>query len=155
MKRLFVTATQSKVFKTILFVWLLGMASFALADSDRLRRSNEARHLDLKMQQQQILRQQPAFSDRQRLEKRFERQQTQQNILQSQQRRRLYAPRPVPTKPNVDTSARKGTLERFEREQRSQALGFKMERSQQTKPGIDIHQEEEDLPAFQWPFKEK
>lgn len=157
MKWQHITIKPSKTYRWIVGLCLSILAGIALADSDRLRRSNEARNLDLKIRQQQTLRQQDSFADRQRLEKRYDRQYQQQRGLQSRQNRRLYPSTSAPTKsiPKTDGYRRKGQIERFEREQRSQELGFKLDRSQRTQPTVDVDSKREDSTGFQWPFKER
>lgn len=111
--------------KLIGFIYLFGMAGYASAESDSFRRYNEARNLDLKIRQQQTLRQQSQSSSKGQLEKRFGRQRSQQDNLQSQQVRQV----PRSGFPSQD-STRRSSIERFKRQQRNQELGFKAETSQ-------------------------
>ena len=102
------------------FLAVLGSSAVA-ADATDLRRENEGRALDLKMQQQQRLRQQPEGSDRRQLESVFERQRAQQRELQLRQRQQL------PAGPGLRDQPGEGQRQRFSREQQGQILDFKMQ----------------------------
>jgi hypothetical protein len=152
--RQWVIIRVKSVAKLIIWLCLLGVAHYGLADSERLQRYNEAQNLDLKIRQQQTLRQEP-FSVRPQLKKRFDRQRAQQQHLQSRQLRQIpKAHLPSTTgKPTVKESARRSSIERFKREQKSQALGFKKERAQSVSESEPFKQNRS--PPFQPFFEER
>ena len=84
-------------------------------------REDEGRALDLKMQQQQRLGQQPEGSDRRQLENLFDRQRTQQQELQLRQRQQS------PGGPGLPDSPAESRQQRFNRQQQGQMLDFKMQ----------------------------
>jgi hypothetical protein len=114
--------------------WLcfFSLVHSGVAEPESFRRFNEAQNLDLKIRQQQTLRQQESSSNTRQLEQRFDRQRSQQQQLQSRQLRQTPTLRSPSTtvKPNVKESVRRSSLESFKREQRSQELGFRLEPEQ-------------------------
>ena len=104
-----------------LLVALGSIVAAAAVHATDLRRENEGRALDLKMWQQQRLREQPEGSARRQLENTFERQQTQQRELQRRQRQQL------PAGPEVYDQPWDSQRQRFSREQQGQILDFKMQ----------------------------
>ncbi|MFO1433158.1 MAG: hypothetical protein U1F76_24140 [Candidatus Competibacteraceae bacterium] len=103
------------------FLAALGASTVAAYAADP-GRENEARALDLKMQQQQRLWQQPEGSDRRQLEDRFDRQRAQQRELQLRQRRQL-----PPADSGPPDSSQGSQQLRFKQQQQGQRLDFKMQ----------------------------
>lgn len=134
----------SKLYKFIGVICCCGLTCAAFAESAAQRRFNEARALDLKLRQQQILRQQPDFSMQQELEKRFERQRFEQWELQQRQLRQ--------TTPSDSPSRREAQNRRFEREQRGQELDFKTEQQiPPANPPEPVFEFERQQPAWREP----
>ena len=106
-------------------------SSVAAAHATDLRCENEGRALDLKMWQQQRLKEQPEGGARRRLENTFERQQAQQRELQLRQRQQL------PTGPGLYDQPGDSQRQRFIREQQGQILDFKMQNLPASGPRAD------------------
>lgn len=105
--------------RAAVFLAALGSNAVAAYAADPCR-ENEARTLDLKMQQQR-LGQQPDGGDRRQLENLFDRQRTQQQELQLRQRQQL------PVGPGLPDSPEESRQQRFDQQQQGQMLDFKMQ----------------------------
>lgn len=130
--RQMITIRLKTVANILGWLYFLSLAHSGVAEPENLRRFNEAQNLDSKIRQQQTLRQQESSFRRQQLEKRFDRQRSQQQNLQSRQLRQIPKSRlPATTaKPKMKNSVRRSSIERFKREQRNQELGSKLEPAQ-------------------------
>jgi hypothetical protein len=133
--------------------WLcfFSLVHSGVAEPEGLRRFNEAQNLDLKIRQQQTQRE-PSSSSRQQLQKRFDRQRSQQHNLQSRQLRQIPKSRLPATTVKPKNSVRRSSIERFEREQRSQSLGFKLEPAQPV--GESVSSKRGSSPPFQQFFND-
>lgn len=150
--RQWITIRPSTVVYIIGWLCFFSLVHSGVAEPEGLRRFNEAQNLDLKIRQQQTQRE--PSSDRQQLQKRFDRQRFQQHNLQSRQLRQIPKSLSSTTvKPKVKESVRRSSVERFKREQRSQSLGFKLEPAQPAGESESFRQNRP--PPFQQFFEER
>lgn len=132
------------------WLFFFSLVHSGVAEPEGLRRFNEAQNLDLKIRQQQTHRE--TSSDRQQLEKRFDRQRSQQQNLQSRQLRQIPKLGSPSTTVKSKNSLGRSSTERFKREQESQELGFKLEPTQPV--GESVSSKRGSSPPFQQFFED-